>query len=324
MSLLVEPNLVTTIIPVFNRPDLVVDAVNSVLAQTHRPIEILIVDDGSTDTTPRVLSELSSRYPEVKVFTQKNSGPGVARELGRINARGAFIQYLDSDDVLLATKFSSQVEALISDSEAHVCYGKTEVIDLGTEPSGKAFRLTGKKIDTMFPLFLKERWWFTSTPLYRREVTEKIGPWSSECNEEDWEYDCRIAAEGGRLAYVDEFVSLHRRHQSHLSNDGTQDINKLKARAVSRAKIFRHANRYLENPSRTSNIDTQDWKFFSDYTFLLARQCAVAGLTTEARAMLSISIDSLSKKTWQQRLFIKLVKVFGWKRAAGLVTKVRG
>ena len=324
MSLLVEPNLVTTIIPVFNRPDLVVDAVNSVLAQTHRPIEILIVDDGSTDTTPRVLSELSSRYPEVKVFTQKNSGPGVARELGRLNAKGSFIQYLDSDDLLLPNKFSEQISELEKNGDADICYGKTETIKLGGKPIGRADDLTAVSCSTMFPSFLRNRWWSTSTPLYRRSVIEMAGPWLDISNEEDWEYECRIASYGGRLAYTNSFVSLTRRHNDHLSSEGSTSPRKLKSRSIARAKILLHAKNYMQLSPRPSDIEAQDWRFFSDYAFLLARQCAAAGLTTEARAMLSVSIDALPEKTWQQRLFIKLVKILGWKKAAGLVAKVRG
>lgn len=323
-SLLVEPNLVTTIIPVFNRPEMIVDAVNSVLAQTHRPIEILIVNDGSTDNTPSVLRELSSLNSEVRVFTQSNGGPGVARERGRINARGEFIQYLDSDDLLLPNKFSEQIAALKKNSEADVCYGKTEVIKLGDQPLGVAGDLTGVAFKAMFPAILKSRWWFTSTPLYRRSVVEAVGPWLDTSNEEDWEYDCRVASYGGRLVYTNSFVSLHRRHGDHLSSDGATSPRKLKSRVISRTKMFLHAKKYMTLANRPTDIKAEDWRFFSDYAFLLARQCAAAGLTTEARAMLSVSVDALPKKTWQHKLFIKLVKVLGWKKAAGLVAKVRG
>ena len=66
-------NLVATIIPVFNRPKLLVEAVNSVLAQTYRPIEIIIVDDGSTDDTAKVADKLAEDHPrEIRVIHQKN------------------------------------------------------------------------------------------------------------------------------------------------------------------------------------------------------------------------------------------------------------
>ena len=76
-----------------------------------------------------------------------------------------------------------------------------------TAPADVAWKRTGERISTMFPSFLQSRWWDTSTPLYRRAVTDLAGPWTELRNEEDWEYDCRIASKGGRLHYCDAFVS---------------------------------------------------------------------------------------------------------------------
>ena len=109
--MLVE-GLVSTIIPVHNRPALLREAVASVLAQTYRPIEIIVVDDGSTDETGREAEALAEAHPEVHAIHRENGGPGAARETGRLAARGEFIQYLDSDDLLLPTKFELQVAGL--------------------------------------------------------------------------------------------------------------------------------------------------------------------------------------------------------------------
>ncbi len=107
------PGLVSIIVPVFNRPALLAEAVGSALAQTYRPIEILIVDDGSTDETPATAAQLASEHPaEIRVLRQVNAGPGSARERGRQTARGEFLQYLDSDDLLLPRKLELQVAAL--------------------------------------------------------------------------------------------------------------------------------------------------------------------------------------------------------------------
>ena len=100
----IVPGLVSTIIPVFNRPDQLPEAVSSALLQNYRPIEIIIVDDGSTDgLTSKTAQRLAEVNPGIIRFaTQKNGGPGVAREHGRQLAKGEFVQYLDSDDVLLS------------------------------------------------------------------------------------------------------------------------------------------------------------------------------------------------------------------------------
>src|SRR5262245_60701166 len=77
------PGLVTTIIPVYNRADLLCEAVASVINQDYRPIEIVIIDDGSTDDTPEKARTLSSHYLGiVYFFRQENCGPGVARQTG--------------------------------------------------------------------------------------------------------------------------------------------------------------------------------------------------------------------------------------------------
>src|SRR4051812_13992958 len=100
MTIVPRP-LVSTIIPVFNRPAMLREAVTSVLSQTYRPIEVIIVDDGSTDDdTPRAIAELAERHPDVRGIRRTNGGPGLAREAGRGESRGDFIQYLDSDDLL--------------------------------------------------------------------------------------------------------------------------------------------------------------------------------------------------------------------------------
>src|SRR5207244_2098618 len=124
-----QRGLVTTIIPVYNRAPMLREAVASVIAQTYRPIEIVIVDDGSTDETPAAISELVSTHPEVRATRRANGGPGLARETGRQLARGEFIQYLDSDDLLLPRKFEWQVAALRRSSECGVAYGITHYRD---------------------------------------------------------------------------------------------------------------------------------------------------------------------------------------------------
>src|ERR1044071_1274968 len=99
-------DLVSTIIPVYNRAGMLREAVESVLAQAYRPIEIIVVNDGSTDDTRCVAEALAAtNLNEIRVIHQGNVGPGLAREAGRQAARGEFIQYLDSDDLLLPRKF---------------------------------------------------------------------------------------------------------------------------------------------------------------------------------------------------------------------------
>jgi glycosyltransferase involved in cell wall biosynthesis len=312
----IEPGLVSTIVPVHDRPAMLVDAVESVLAQAYRPLEILIVDDGSADDTPAVAEALAAEHSEVRAIHIPNGGPGVAREAGRRQARGEFLQYLDSDDVLLPGKFQSQVRALGADPECGVCYGMTRYVDEAGEGADRAWRRTGERIERMFPSFLVDRWWGTSTPLYRRSVTDAAGPWTALRNEEDWEYDCRVAVLGRRLAYVSEFVSEQRGHAAdRLSRDGSSDPDKLRDRAAAHALILGHAERAGIGPRQ------EEMRHFVRELFLLSRQCGAAGLGAEARRLHALAVRAArggEDGRVDLRVYGALASVLGWERMGSL------
>ena len=161
----VEPGLVSTIVPVHDRPRRLEEAVASVLAQSYRPLEVVIVDDGSTDDTAGVADRLATENPrEVRALHVPNGGPGLAREAGRSVARGEFIQYLDSDDVLLPEKFERQVDALRVEPESGVCYGMTRCVDDAGLGGDRAWRRGPREDRAHVPSFLVDRWWGTLTP----------------------------------------------------------------------------------------------------------------------------------------------------------------
>jgi glycosyltransferase involved in cell wall biosynthesis len=308
----VVEGLVSTIIPVFNRAAMLREAVASVVAQRYRPIEIIIVNDGSTDDTARVSDELAHARPqEIRVIHQSNAGPGLAREAGRQAARGEFIQYLDSDDLLLPKKFEKQVAGLREHPECGVSYGKTRFGKIG-EQSSVAWKRTGEEISEMFPSFVESRWWGTSTPLYRRQVTDLAGPWMDLGNEEDWEYDCRIASQNVRLQYVDEFVSEERTHDGdRLSAGGSSDRRKLKHRAKAHAIILTHARR----TGITERV--AEMQHFARELFLLARQCGAAGLEEESKELFGLARQAsgaMRGKGWDFRLYRLLASIAGWTR----------
>ena len=323
----IVPGLVSTVVPVFNRPALLSECVESVLAQDYRPIEIIVVDDGSTDeTTPHVADQLASRWPGVvHVIHQQNAGPGVAREAGRLLARGEFIQYLDSDDVLLPGKFSAQVQALLDSPDADVAYGITFFRDVSGKLHPAPHKGTGVRREHMFPDFLNERWWETATPLYRRRATDAAGPWLASKLEEDWEYDCRVAAVGGRLAYVEQAVSEHRDHGGgRLSRGQALDPARLRMRYIAQLRIWDHAQRARLPERAAANVQV-----FARSVFLLARQCAAAGLIAETPALLRVALDASragNRSALDIQVFSALVRIFGAEslgRAATALDRLR-
>jgi len=317
-------NLVSTIIPVFNRPVQLAVAVGSVVAQNYSPIEIILVDDGSTDDTFAVAQAFERQHPGlVRAFTKSNGGPGLAREYGRTHARGEFIQYLDSDDVLLPGKFRSQVEALRREPCAGVAYGITlfRATDgsLGAEPH----KLTGERIETMFPRFLTGRWWETATPLYRSAVCDAAGPWSNLCLEEDWEYDCRVASLGTRLAFCPVAVSEHRDHSGgRLSRGDNCDPIRNRQRARSHELIYGHA-------VRAGLVGSKEMHTFARALFLLSRQCGASGLATDSRMLFGLA-KAASSTDYRQQIEFGIyrlgTRIVGWSamgRLGNVLDRVR-
>lgn len=305
-------SLVSVIVPVYNRPEMLRQAVASVLAQTWSDFEILIVDDGSTDSTPNVIAQLEGSDSRIRALHRANGGPGLARETGRQAARGDFIQYLDSDDLLMPRKLEWQVAALRERPESGVAYGRTRYRD----PAGKEIACTWKDPnqiqETMFPSFLLNRWWETATPLYRRSVTDAAGPWTELRLEEDWEYDARIAALGVRLAFVDEVVAEHRDHEEErLSRGAGLDAQRLRWRARAHELIYEHARR-----ARVP-LDAPEMQHFSRDLFLLARFCGAAGLREESRRLFALAREAAgdNAKRPQFRAYRALAAVAGWKGA---------
>lgn len=308
-------DLVTVIVPVYNRPTLLRRAVGSALAQTYRPIEIIIVDDGSTDDTPAAITELERRHAEVRAIRRPNGGAGLARESGRTAAAGTFLQYLDSDDLLLPHKLAVQVAALAAHPTAGVAYGRTRYRD----PDGAVIPCTWKRLlhgeETILPHFLLGRLWETVTPLYRSSVAAQAGPWSALRLEEDWEYDCRVGALGTTLTFVDDVVAEHLDEApDRLSRGSALDPKRLVHRAEAHIRVYEHARRAAIGP------ETPEMQRYARELFLLARQAGAAGLVRESRELFTIAREASGAKrnAMQFRLYAAAARIVGWSVAGRL------
>lgn len=106
--------MISVIIPTFNYAEFISDAIDSVLAQTFKDFEIIVVDDGSTDNTKDILNKYSDN---IKYYYQDNKGPASARNLGIKNASGSYICFLDSDDIFMPNKLKLQIDTFHSISK---------------------------------------------------------------------------------------------------------------------------------------------------------------------------------------------------------------
>ncbi len=313
------PDLVSTIIPVYNRPAMLREAVASVLAQTYRPIEVIIADDGSTDDTPHVAESLAQRHPEVvRSVRQPNQGPGAARNLGLSIARGEFVQYLDSDDLIAPTKFERQVAALHACPDRGVAYCLTLRPDeTGTEVP---WARTGERFERILPDFLMQRGWATLTPLWRRTVCDAIGSWGPFRVMEDWEHDCRAGILGVQPVYCPEPLAHVRDHGGERASGTAEGY----ASAQFRDYFAAHRSIYLRMKRARLN-DSEYMRPFSRKLFWVTRCCAARGLLVEAREALEFAVQAAGPNGYalEMHAFRALARVIGWRRAANVCEGTR-
>jgi glycosyltransferase involved in cell wall biosynthesis len=108
-----EP-LVSVIIPAFNSAATLGDTLASAAAQSHRALEIIVIDDGSTDATARIAADFCARHPRARLISQTNQGVAAARNRGIAEAKGEFVAPLDADDLWHKDKIARQVAAALA------------------------------------------------------------------------------------------------------------------------------------------------------------------------------------------------------------------
>jgi glycosyltransferase involved in cell wall biosynthesis len=201
-SNLLTMSKITVIIPSFNCERYIRQTLDSVLAQTHPDLEVLVIDDGSTDGTPAIIES----YGEpVRLVLRKNGGVCRARNAGITMARGDFICLLDHDDYWYPDKLARQVQALCERPDAGVAYStfRPWVVDPATRvhpsPSTIDPSASGDGIDDDFSGWiyhhlLMDCYVLTSTAMFRREVFERCGGFDESLPySEDWDLWLRIS-----------------------------------------------------------------------------------------------------------------------------------
>ncbi len=115
------PPLVSVVMPAFNAALYLRTAIDSVLAQTHQPLELIVVDDGSTDATASVMASYGARI--IAVDAVENGGIGAARNRGLAEATGAFVAFMDADDIWPADKLARQLQVFADDPGLDLSFG---------------------------------------------------------------------------------------------------------------------------------------------------------------------------------------------------------
>lgn len=206
-------SLVSVVITAYNAEKHIAETLESVLAQTYSPLEVIVVDDGSSDGTANIVKE---RFSTVRYFYQPNAGQPVARNTGIKKAAGEYIAFVDSDDLWLPQKTEKQINKLEKSSAAW-CY--CDCLYFRDSLDHVLYRYSSlmrpHEGAVLQPLLLGN---FVSSPtaIVRKDVLLDLGLWDeTRAIAEDWNMWLKIASRF-RVAYVEEPLAAYRSHATSM------------------------------------------------------------------------------------------------------------
>lgn len=236
---------VSVVIPTYNRVTLVQEAIESVLRQRMDGVEVIVVDDGSTDGTHDVLGE---RYGErVRYFYQVNRGRSAARNYGIRASRGRYLLFLDSDDRLLPEGIEREAAYLDAHPEVDVVYTDGYFCDETGRNVGRiaSARPPHSTEDILEALVISNVITACHSVMVRREALESVGPpYFDEAlrGTEDEDLWIRLAAQGSTFAYLDVPTCQYRIHGSNASRHDPSSPAYWKRRESVRRSRFKILN----------------------------------------------------------------------------------
>ncbi|MFT4519066.1 MAG: glycosyltransferase involved in cell wall biosynthesis [Halioglobus sp.] len=197
------PTRISVVIPVFNGSKYIAQAISSVRANEYADIEIVVVDDGSTDDTAIVIDQ---SCPDVRYIHQENAGTGAARNYGVRESTGEFIAFLDADDLWTQQKLALQVSAFASDSNLDVVWGHVQEFTEDQNPEESA----GRPLAGQHP----------GAALFRADALRNSGGFSIGLrNAEVVEWVSRITTAGLQQLMLPEVVMYRRLHTQNKGRD---------------------------------------------------------------------------------------------------------
>ena len=277
------PPLVSVIVPAYNAAHFIDATLESVLAQTYSHLEVLVVDDGSSDETSRIAEDWSRRDDRVRCWRQKNAGVGAARNFAISQALGLFLAPIDADDVWHPEKIALQIAEMErgGDSLGFV-YCWSEAVDFQGKMTHRypICTATGSVLQRhVFRNFLHN----ASVPLFRASALRAVGGYATRAEQgggqgcEDWDLTLRIA-ERFQVGVVAQYLVGYREVPSGMSSGGT---------GMARSFAYLQSGLKKRNPALSPNLLRWADGFFHLY---LARKCHRSGRYREALQYLQLAL----------------------------------
>ena len=196
--------LVSVIIPVFNAERFLTDALNSVLSQAYANLELIFVDDGSTDSSREIIERTPGK---IRYLRQENCGPAAARNRGIEIAEGDVLAFQDADDIWPPRKLEIQLAALDKDPALEIVMGRVQKVS--SLESGALENIEA-------PSFAVN----LAASIFRRSAFERVGPFDEQLRfSEDVDWFMRARERGIRTATIDDVTLFYRLHDQNMTRD---------------------------------------------------------------------------------------------------------
>ena len=215
--------VISVVIPNFNYRRFVAEAVESVFHQGGSGWEVIVVDDGSTDGSREVLSGFGEK---IRLILQENRGPAAARNRGAAQARGEYLLFLDSDDLLLEGALALYAGEIQKNPEEDLLCGDAVLADQGGGRTPLKAHLPRRK-GSPFEALLWENGLITSAVLVKRETFQSVGGFDEDQAlrvVEDYDLWLRLLRSGARLRLLGEETVLKRSHGENISGSGLKIV----------------------------------------------------------------------------------------------------
>lgn len=280
--------LVSVIIPAYNAGKYIDQTIQSVLTQTYANIELIIVNDGSTDNTAEVLKKYQADN-RFKIVHQSNAGCSAAKNKGLEQAAGDYIQYLDADDLLSANKLEEQVSAL-EEKPMHLAVCRTKVFDQVIEDANAAeidtefLYSTDKPVEFLLNLYGvngKQGMIQPNAFLLSKQLSDAVGKWDttlSPAPDEDGEYFCRAMLAASGIVFTQQSINYYRKQQG--SGSLSRQISSLHAKGglISLKLKANHILKRIDNKQIRQLLA----RHYAEYIYVYASQ--YSALCKEAEA----------------------------------------
>ena len=240
---------ISTIIPAYNRADLIGETLRTILSQSRPPAEVIVVDDGSSDGTCDVVAAFGAA---VTLLRQANAGAGPARNAGFARATGDIVHFMDSDDLCSLNTYAAAVAAIAAGAD--MTYGpwlKTRIAGMRLDPEPFVIQQgpvpAGRPLDV---LALLVEWVAVFQPcLFRRELIARAGPYRADLKpSEDTELLYRILAQAKAPMHTPESLLLYRVHPENQVSEAHLD-----RRLIDRARLWRVLQEHLDRRPELAN-----------------------------------------------------------------------